>query len=363
MSITRRTLLHGAAVAGAAGASARAAQAQQGQKLNVGFILVGPVGDFGWSYQHDQGRKTMIEAIGAERITSTVVEAVAPPDFDRVVTQLSRNGARVIFTTSFTFFQATLRAAQRMGSTRFEAATGTAPRAPNVAVYDGRFYEGRYVQGVVAARKSKTKQIGYVAAFPIPEVIHGINTLMRGAWSVDPAMKVRVVWANTWFDPPKEADAARALIDQGCDVLCQHTDSPAPLQLAEQRGIHAFGQASDMTRFAPKAHLFSSIDEWGGYYTARARAMLDNSWRATDTWGGLADGMLRLSAFTNMAPEEAAEAERIVNAIKSGQLHAFEGPIVKQDGTEVIPAGQRLGDTAIKAMNFFYRGIEAQIPG
>jgi simple sugar transport system substrate-binding protein len=360
MTISRRYLLQGAALAGAS-ALAPDARAQSGQKLNTGFILVGPVGDYGWSFQHDQGRKKMMEVIGADRIASTVVESVAPPDFDRVVTQLARTGSRLIFTTSFTYYQATVRAAQRLNNVHFESATGTAP-ARNVAIYDGRFYEGRYIQGVVAARKSKTKQIGYVAAFPIPEVVSGINTVMRGAWSVDPAMKIRVVWANTWFDPPREADAARALIDQGCDVLCQHTDSPAPLQLAEQRGIHAFGQASDMTRFAPRAHLFSSIDEWGDYYVARARALLDGTWQATDTWGGLGSGMLRLSPFTNMTPEEAAEAARIRDAIANGQIHCFEGPIVKQDGTQVLPAGQRLPDADIKAMNYFYRGIDAAMP-
>lgn len=361
MTPTRRRLLQGAALGAAATAIAPRAEAQQGQKPGIGFILVGPVGDYGWSYQHDQGRRKMMQAVGEDRIASTVVESVAPPDFDRVVTQLARTGSRLIFTTSFTFFAPTQRIAQRMPNVRFETATGTGT-GPNLAVYDGRFYEGRYVQGVVAARKSRTKQIGYVAAFPIPEVIHGINTLMRGAWSVDPAMKVRVVWANTWFDPPKEADAARALIDQGCDVICQHTDSPAPLQLAEQRNIWAFGQASDMTRFAPRSHLFSSIDEWGDYYTSRARALLDNSWRPTDTWGGLDTGMLRLSPFTNMTPEEQAEASRIAEAIRTGQLHCFEGPIVRQDGTQVLPAGQRLPDAQIKAMNYFYRGIDAAIP-
>lgn len=358
MTLSRRTLLGSAA----AGAVATTAQAQQPPKLNVGFILVGPVGDYGWSYQHDLGRKKMMEAFGADRIASTVVESVAPPDFDRVVTQLQRAGSRLIFTTSFTYFQATQRAAQRINSIRFESCTGTAP-GTNMAVYDGRFYEGRYIQGVVAARKSRSKQIGYVAAFPIPEVIAGINSVMRGAWSVDPAMKIRVVWANTWFDPPKEADAARALIDQGCDVLCQHTDSPAPLQLAEQRGIFGFGQASDMTRFAPRAHLFSSMDEWGDYYISRARAVFDNNWRPTDTWEGLKGGMMKLSPFTNMTPEEQAEAARVRDGIIAGRIHPFEGPIVKQDGTTVIPAGQQLTDAQIKSMNYFYRGIDVAIPG
>ncbi len=361
MTMTRRQLLAAAGLTGGT-ALAGGARAQQGQKLNVGFVLVGPIGDYGWSYQHDQGRRKMMEVLGEEQVSSTVVEAVAPPDFDRVVTQLARTGHRLIFSTSFTFYQPTLRVAPRMPNISFEICTGT-NTAPNCAVYDGRFYEGRYVQGVVAARKSRSKVIGYVAAFPIPEVIHGINTLMRGAWSVDPDMKVRVVWANTWFDPPREADAARALIDQGCDVLCQHTDSPAPLQLAEQRGIYAFGQSSDMTRFAPRAHLFSSIDEWGDYYVSRARAVMDGSWRPTDTWGGLDSGMLRLSPFTNMTPEEQSEAVRVAEAIRTGQLHCFEGPIVRQSGTQVLPAGQRLSDAQIKAMNYFYRGIDATIPG
>ncbi len=358
MTLTRRHILGSAGALAGAAALGRPAEAQA--PLNVGFILVGPVGDYGWSYQHDQGRRAM-EAAHGGRVTSTVVESVAPPDFDRVVQQLARAGSRLIFTTSFTYYQPTVRIAPRLPNVRFESATGTRP-AQNVAVYDARFYEGRYIQGVIAARKSRTKTIGYVAAFPIPEVIHGINTLMRGAWSVDPSMKVRVVWANTWFDPPREADAARALIDQGCDILCQHTDSPAPLQLANERGIFGFGQASDMTRFAPRAHLTSMIDHWDDYYIARAKAMMDGTWSASDTWGGLKEGMLKLAPFTNMTPEEVAEATRIRDAIIAGALHPFAGPITRQDGTQAIPAGQTLSDEQIKSMNYFYQGIEAAIP-
>lgn len=358
MTITRRTL--GLGAAGLAGAAALPGAAQAQAPLNVGFILIGPVGDFGWSTMHDVGRRRMLEVLG-NRVTATQVESVAPPDFDRVANQLARTGSRLIFTTSFSYFQPTVRVAPTLPNVMFENATGTST-LPNLSIYNARFYEGRYVQGVIAARKSRSKTIGYIASFPVPEVIHAINTVMRGAWSVDPQMKIRVVWVSAWFNPAREADAARALIDQGCDVICQHTDSPAPLQLANERGVFGFGQASDMTRFAPRAHLTSSVNNWGDYYAERARAVLDGAWRPGDVWGGLNSGMFRLAPFTNMTPEETAEATRIRDAIAAGTLHPFDGPIVRQDGTEVIPAGQRLTDDQIRAQNYFYRGIDVAMP-
>jgi len=310
---------------------------------------------------HDVGRKRLEEALGP-KVKTTPVESVSANDMERVATQLSRQGHRLIFTTSFSFFQATMRVAPTLPKTYFENATGTAT-APNLSLYNARFYEGRYVQGVIAARKSKSKVIGYIASFPVPEVMHAINTVMRGAWSVDPSMKVRVVWVNAWFNPGREADAARALIDQGCDVICQHTDSPAPLQLANERGVFGFGQASDMTKFAPRAHLTSSVNNWGDYYVSRAQAVLDGTWKPGDVWGGLGSGMFRLAPFTNMTPEEASEAQKVVDALYSGKLHPFDGPIVRADGTQVIPAGQRLTDDQIRAMNYFYSGIDVAVPG
>jgi simple sugar transport system substrate-binding protein len=355
---TRRTLLAGAA--GLATATLPGAANAQAP-LNVGFILIGPVGDFGWSHMHDQGRRRMLDVLG-NRATATLVESVAPPDFDRVATQLVRTGSRLIFTTSFSYFQPTVRIAPQHPNVRFENATGTST-LPNLSIYNARFYEGRYVQGVIAARKSRSKTIGYVATFPVPEVIHAINTVMRGAWSVDPAMKVRVVWVNAWSNPAREADAARALIDQGCDVLCSHTDGPAPLQLAEQRNVFGFGQSSDMTRFAPRAHLTSNVNNWGDYYAARARAVLDGSWAPGDVWEGLGSGMFTLAPFTNMTPEEVSEATRIRDALAAGRLHPFDGPILRQDGTSVIAAGQRLTDNQIRAQNYFYQGIDVTLPG
>jgi simple sugar transport system substrate-binding protein len=196
----------------------------------------------------------------------------------------------------------------------------------------------------------------------VPEVIHAINTVMRGAWSVDPEMKIRVVWISAWFNPGLEADAARALIDQGCDVLCQHTDSPAPLQLAEERGIFGFGQASDMTSFAPNAHLTSSINSWGDYYASRAKAVIDGTWAPTDTWGGLESGMFSLAPFTNMTPEEAARAEAVVAGLRDGSIDPFAGPIFNQAGEQVIGDGASLSDDDIRAMNYFYQGIDVAMP-
>ncbi len=359
MTFTRRHLL---GTAGAvAGSTTLGGPAVAQSRLSVGVVLIGPVGDFGWSHMHDQGRRRMAELLG-DRVSATTVESVAPPDFDRVVTQLVRTGHRLIFTTSFSYFAPTQRLAPQHPGVFFESATGPTT-LPNMAIYNARFYEGRYIQGVIAARKSRSKTIGYVATFPVPEVISAINTVMRGAWSVDPAMKVRVVWVNAWSNPAREADAARALIDQGCDVLCSHTDGPAPLQLANERGVFGFGQASDMTRFAPRAHLTSSVNNWGDYYAERAQAVIAGTWRPTDTWGGLGSGMFRMAAWTNMTPEEVSEAERVRDAIAAGRLHPFDGPIIRQDGTTVIAAGQRLTDDQIRAQNHFYQGIEATIPG
>ncbi|MGL4438361.1 MAG: BMP family ABC transporter substrate-binding protein [Bosea sp. (in: a-proteobacteria)] len=359
MQINRRGLLQGATALAGAATLGQPAFAQA-NPLQVGFIYVGPVGDFGWSTMHDVGRKRLEEVMGAA-VKTTAVEAVATNDMERVATQLARQGRRLIFTTSFSFFQPTMRVAATLPNVFFESATGT-QTAPNVSLYNARFYEGRYVQGVIAARKSKTKTIGYIASFPVPEVVHAINTVMRGAWSVDPSMKIRVVWVNAWFNPGREADAARALIDQGCDIICAHTDSPAPLQLANERGVFGFGQASDMTRFAPKAHLTSSVNNWGDYYVERAKAVIAGTWKPGDVWGGLNSGMFRLAAFTNMTPEEASEAERVRDALATGRLNPFDGPITRADGTVAIAAGARATDDQIRAMNYFYRGIEVALP-
>ncbi|HVL74238.1 MAG TPA: BMP family ABC transporter substrate-binding protein [Beijerinckiaceae bacterium] len=356
----RRILLACAALALAFGPAA-AQQAQTGAKLKVGFIYVGPVGDHGWSYQHDQGRLAIEKALGAQ-VETTYVENVAEADSERAIEQLARTGHGLVFTTSFGFMEPTLRVARRHPKVRFEHATGY-KRADNVATYAAKFHEGRYIIGQIAGRMTKSNTIGYVAAFPIPEVVAGINAYFLGAQSVNPNVRIRVVWVNSWYDPAKETDAAKALLDQGVDVLAQHTDSPAPLQTAEARGVLGFGQASDMERFAPKAQLTAIIDDWSEYYVRRTKAALDGTWKSEDTWGGLDSGMVKMAPYKNMPDDVRKMAQETEEAIRTGKKHPFACPIRRQDGTEVECKGQgALADEQILGMNFYVRGIDDKLP-
>lgn len=339
---------------------ATGAFAQQ-ETAKVGFIYVGPVGDHGWSYQHDQGRQA-VEAAFGDKVETTFVESVAESDAERAIEQLARTGHDIIFTTSFGFMEPTLAVAARYPDVKFEHATGY-KRADNVATYAAKFHEGRYIIGQIAARMSESGVIGYVGAFPIPEVIAGINAFMLGAQSVDPDIELRVVWVNSWYDPAREADAATALLDQGVDVITQHTDSPAPLQAAADRGALGFGQASDMERFAPEAQLTAIVDNWSDYYVERVGMVLDGTWESTDTWGGIDSGMVEMSEYKNMPEDVKALAEATEAAIASGELHPFACPVFAQDGTEVPCEGDGvLSDAQILGMNFYVQGIDAQLP-
>src|SRR5438477_4239816 len=245
--------------------------------LKVGFIFLGPRGDFGWTYQHELGRLAIEKEFG-DKIATTFLENVNEgPDSERAIEQLARSGHKLIFTTSFGYMDPTIKVAKKYPAVFFEHNTGY-KRDVNVATYSARFYEGRYIQGQIAAKMSKTGVLGYIVSFPIPEVISNINATMLGAQSINPNMKVKIVWVNSWFDPGKEADAAKALVDQGADILTQHTDSPAATQIAEQRGVHSFGESTDMIKFGPKAQLTADTDYWGGYYTKRAKDALDGKW-------------------------------------------------------------------------------------
>ncbi|MGE0845573.1 MAG: BMP family ABC transporter substrate-binding protein [Flavobacteriaceae bacterium] len=330
-------------------------------KVKAGFVYVGPIGDHGYSYQHDQGRLAMAKALG-DKVETTFVENVAEgPDAERVIRELAQSGHDIVFTTSFGFMNPTVKVAERFPDVKFEHATGY-KRAENVATYSARFYEGRYVIGQIAGKMSKTGIVGYVASFPIPEVVRGINSFMLGMQSVRPDAKIKIVWVNSWFDPAKEGDAAKALIDQGADIITQHTDSPAPLQVAEQRGVFAFGQASDMIKFAPKAQLTAIIDDWSSYYISRVKAVLDDSWKSEDVWGGFAADMVKMAPFTNMPDDVAAMAAETEKAIHDGKLHPFQGPIFKQDGTEVAKEGEVLSDEVLLGMNYYVKGIDDQLP-
>src|SRR5260221_6478634 len=293
--------------------------------LKFGFIYVGPVEDFGWTHQHDPARQALEKDLG-DKIKTTYVESVKEgADAERVIAELATKGHGLIFTTSFSYMNPTLKVAKRFPKVKFEHATGY-KRAENVATYNIRFYEGRYIQGVIAGKMSKAGVVGYVGSVPIPEVVMGMNSFIRGMHSVNPKGKIKLVWINEWYDPGKESDAAKALIDQGADIIAQHTDSAAPLQVAEERGVHGFGQASDMIKFAPKAQLTSSIDHWDDYYTQRIKEAMAGTWKSQDVWGGLSVGMLQMAAYTNMPDDVAQAAKAAEDGIKSGKVVIFSGP-------------------------------------
>lgn len=330
-------------------------------KTKVGFIYVGPIGDHGWSYQHNEGRLAIEKEFG-DKVETTFIENVSEgPDAERAIERLARDGNQLIFTTSFGFMNPTLKVAGKFPDVKFEHATGF-KRSDNVSTYSARFYEGRYVIGQIAAKVSKTGVAGYVASFPIPEVVRGINAFVQGARSVNPDFKLKVVWVNSWFDPGKEADAAKALIDQGADIITQHTDSPAPLQIAAERSVFGFGQASDMHKFAPESQLTAIVDNWSDYYIARTKAVMDGTWASEDVWGGFAANMVNMAPYDNLPEDVVAMAKQTTADIASGKINPFQGPIRKQDGSEVIGEGESLSDEVLLGMNYYVEGVEGDLP-
>ena len=356
--VSRRQFLAGsAATAGAIGLGGRSALAAD--PLKVGFAYVGPVGDFGWTHGHDLGRKAIEKALG-DKVRTTFVENVAEgPDAERVIRQLASSGNALIFTTSFGFMNPTIKVAKQFPEVMFEHATGY-QTAENVSAYNARFYEGRDVIGTIAGHVTKTGKFGYIASFPIPEVVMGINAFMLAARKIRPDAEIKVVWVNSWYDPGKEADATKTLIDQGCDVITQHTDSPAPVQTSESRGVWCFGQASDMSSFAPERHATAILDVWDSYYVERARAVLDGTWRTQNIWYGLKEGMVQISPYHERLPAEAVEAaEKIRKGIIEGSHHSFTGPIKNQAGEEKVAAGETMSDEALLTMDWYVEGVTA----
>jgi simple sugar transport system substrate-binding protein len=356
----RKILIAAATVMLTAGAPMFGASAEE--KLKVGFIYLGPVGDFGWTYQHDLARQALVKEFG-DRIETTYLENVSEgPDAERSIEQLVRAGNKLIFTTSFGYMDPTLKVAKKYPDVHFEHATGF-KKDKNMSIYNGRFYEGRYIQGVIAGKMSKAGVLGYIGSFPIPEVIMGMNATMLGAQSVNPNLKVKIIWANTWFDPGKEADAAKALIDQGADIIMQHTDSPAAMQVASERGKLAFGQDSEMIKFGPKTQLTSIIDNWAPYYIQRVKAQLDGTWKMEDTWGGLKSKTVVMAPYTNMPDDVKKLAMDTEAAIIDGKLFPFKCPIMGQDGKPVdCKGGDHLDDGTVLGMNFYVKGIDDSIP-
>lgn len=355
-TITRRGFLAGTS---AAALAMGAGVARAADPVKVGFVYVGPVGDFGWTHGHDSARKA-VEAKFGDKVKTTFVENVAEgPDAERVIRQLASGGNSLIFTTSFGFMNPTIKVAKQFPKVMFEHATGYMTE-PNVSVYNARFYEGRAVIGTIAGHMSKSGVAGYIASFPIPEVVMGINAFTLAAQKVNPNFKTKVVWVNSWYDPGKESDATKAMIDQGADMITQHTDSPAPLQVAEARGVFGFGQASDMRSYAPRAQLTSIVDNWSNYYISRVQAIMDGTWKSQNIWHGMKEGMVEIAPYGDAITAEAkAAAETVRMGILDGSLHPFTGPIVNQKGEQALAAGQTLTDQQMATMDWYVAGVQS----
>lgn len=334
-----------------------AAHAQTAEPLKAGFVYVAPITEAGWVRQHEEGRKAVQAALG-DKVKTTFVENVAEgADAERVIRDLAQQGHKLIFTPSFGYMEPTLKVAKDFPDVKFESITGY-KTAPNVAAANARYYEGRYLAGIAAGRMTRSNVAGYVAGFPIPEVLQGINAFTLGMRSVNPKAQVKVVWLNAWFDPPKERDAAMALFNQDVDVIAFHTGSTAVMAAAQERGKLAVAYHSDMRKVGPDAQIVAVTHQWGDYYTRRAKAVLDGSWKSGSVWGGVKEGMVRVGDF---GPKVPAAVQKEVLArqkeIAAGKLRPFTGPITDNEGRLVVPKGQALTDAQILDMNYLVAGV------
>ncbi len=339
----------------------RVAHAQTPPPLKVGFVYVAPLADAGWVRQHEEGRKALQSALGARVETRYVENVPEGADAERVIRDLARQGHTLIFTPSFGYMEPTLKVALEFPDVKFESITGY-KTAPNVAAANARYYEGRYLAGIAAGRMTKTNVAGYVAGFPIPEVLQGLNAFTLGMRSVNPAAQVRVVWLGEWFNPPRERDAALTLFNQDADVIAFHTGSSAVMAAAQERGRLAVAYHSDMRKVAPDAQILAVTHEWGDYYTRRARAVLDGTWKPGQIWGGVKEGMVRVGDFGPRVPQ-AVRNEVLARQkdIAAGRLRPFQGPIQDNEGNTVIPRGTALTDDQILGMNYLVAGVLGKV--
>jgi simple sugar transport system substrate-binding protein len=321
------------------------------------------VGDGGWSFSHDSGRKALEKALG-DKIKTTFVESVPEgADAERVFRDQASQGNKLIFGTSFGYMEAMLKVAADHPEVKFEHATGY-KTAPNMSTYDSRTYEGAYMAGVVAGAMTKSNTLGVVGSVPIPEVLRNINSFTLGAQSVNPKVTTKVVWVNEWFSPPKETEAATALINGGADVLFQNTDSPAVLKTAEEKGKRAFGWDSDMTAYGPKAHLASAVINWGPYYIKTTQDVLDGKWTSSQSWWGVKEGAIDLVSIAPDVPDTIkAKIDEVKKGLKDGSFAIWKGPILGQDGKEVVAAGTVADDKFLTSINFYVKGVEGTVPG
>ncbi len=327
--------------------------------LKVGFVYVAPITDAGWVRQHESGRQAVEAALGAKVQTTYVADVPEGADAERVIRDLARQGHQLIFTPSFGYMEPTLKVAQEFPGVKFESITGY-KTAPNVAVANARYYEGRYLAGVAAGRMTQSNLAGYVAGFPIPEVLQGINAFTLGMRSVNPKAQVKVIWLNAWFDPPREREAAMTLFNQDVDVVAFHTGSTAVMAAAQERGKMAVAYHSDMRKTAPDAQIVAVTHQWGDYYTRRTQAVLDGSWKSASLWGGVKEGMVRVGDFGPRVPK-AVQEEVLARQkdIGAGRLHPFHAKVAVRDneGREVIPADRTLTDEQILRMHWLAEGV------
>lgn len=331
------------------------------EPIKAGFVYVSPITEAGWTKQHDEGRKAVERALGDKVKTTFVADVPEGADAERVIRDLAQQGHQIIFTPSFGYMEPTLKVAKEFPNVKFESVTGF-KTAPNVAASNARYYEGRYLAGIAAGRMTKSNVAGYVAGFPIPEVLQGINAFTLGMRSVNPQATVKVVWLNAWFDPPKEREAAMALFNQDVDVIAFHTGSTAVMAAAQERGKMAVAYHSDMRKVGPDAQIIAVTHQWGDYYTARVKAAMNGSWTSGSVWGGVKEGMIRVGDFGSKVPKKVQdEISAKQKAVGSGQLRPFTGPISDNEGKLVLPAGQSLSDAQILNMNYLVQGVLGRV--
>ena len=334
------------------------------EPLKIAFAYVGPVGDGGWTYAHDLGRKAIEKEFGDKVVTSFVENVPESADAERVIRDMASQGNKLIFGTTFGYMEPMLKVAADSKDVKFEHATGY-KTAENLRTYDSRTYEGAYMAGVIAGKMTKTNTLGVVASVPIPEVLRNINSFTLGAQSSNPKIKTKVVWVNEWFSPPKETEAATSLINGGADVLFQNTDSPAVLKTAQDKGKRAFGWDSDMTAYGPQAHLASAVINWAPYYIQTTKEALDGSWKGgTGAWWGVKEGAIDLVSIAEDVPAETkARIDEIKKGLKDGSFSIWKGPIVGNDGKEILAKDVVADDKFLGGVNFYVKGVEGKVPG
>jgi simple sugar transport system substrate-binding protein len=356
-----RRLLAGAML-GAAAAASTVAPALADEPYKVGFVYVSPISDAGWTFQHDTGRKEMEHALGAKVQTKYVEKVPEGADAERVIRDLAQSGNKLIFTTSFGYMNPTIKVAKQFPKTYFEHATGYKTEA-NVGIYNARFYEGRYLAGIVAGKMTKSNVAGYVAAFPIPEVVMGINAFTRGMRSVNPKAEVKVVWTSSWYDPGREREAAETLVSQGADVLTHHTDSTAVVQTAEAKKVYSIAYHSDMSKYGPNTELTAVTHQWGAFYTKTVREAIAGTWKPESVWGGIKDGMIKMGPYNKAVPKDVQDLVAKTGAdIAAGRFHPFTGPIKDSDGHERLAAGKVMSDDVLAKMDYYVEGVQGKLP-